>query len=68
MKKLRYCKRCGKVFTALGKFSRICDDCYLNKGGWHRDKINKKLKEYHPYSIDCIIGSKKWAYQEKTTN
>ena len=44
MRKLRYCKRCNEIFEALGKYSRICDSCRLNKtiGGWNLG--NEKIK------------------------
>ena len=53
MIKLRYCKRCGNIFEADGKCSRICKSCtkpYSNN--------NKSGK----YTIQSVIGNKKWAY------
>jgi len=57
VRKLRYCKRCGDVFEAIGKCSRICNKCSKSNGGWHQAS-QKESK----YTIQRIIGNKKWAY------
>ena len=53
MRKLRYCKRYSEVFEAPGKCSRICSKCTKS---YHTNNTRSK------YSIQNIIGNKKWAY------
>ena len=34
---MRRCRRCGELFFATGKDSKICPDCYLPKGGYTKE-------------------------------
>ena len=38
-RKMRFCKRCEKIFITSSKFGRICEDCKINVG-----RTNKKNK------------------------
>ena len=34
---IRCCKRCGKLYSTNGKFSKVCDDCKTPLGAWFRE-------------------------------
>ena len=32
-RRMRFCRRCGEIKEVVGKRSKFCEDCKLNKGG-----------------------------------
>ena len=53
----RFCKRCGEIFKATGKYHRICDDC--SRKAILNSRIKKEEEKKHGKIINEYPNQKR---------